>query len=355
MAFDISKFVADFSVPDSGTEVREIPLSKLCGNPANFYPPVPAEELEALADSIAANGLLEPLLVVDAGGVYKLISGHNRLRALQALNAHGGAYRTALCRVLPRMDPAHELTAIIESNRQRKKSPALLAKEAEKLTEAYAKRKAAGEELPGRIRDRVAADLGVSATKLGNLSAIKRGLHAPELLDAWEAGALPEAVALELARLDPAEQRDFTAWVAEDSARGYTGPDLDRFLARWDDVEEDEPEAPAPELEMGFRDREEIARSIAPEDEAEAERHVFRVLPPEPEGQMVLAGWMPGGVDPGEPGEFVVLVDLGGDGYYRAFMAWDGSAWEMLPSHQRPELPVGWWLRLPPVPGEEEI
>lgn len=350
---DLSRFDAVLaSVPDSGTEVREIPLSKLCGNPANFYPPVPAEELEALADSIAANGLLEPLLVVDAGGVYKLISGHNRLRALQALNAHGGTYRAALCRVLPRMDPAHELTAIIESNRQRKKSPALLAKEAEKLTEAYAKRKAAGEELPGRIRDRVAADLGVSPTKLGNLSAIKRGLHAPELLDAWEAGALPEAVALELARLDPTEQRDFAAWVAEDSARNYTGPDLDRFLARWDDAEEDEPEAPA--LEMGFRAPEEIARSITPEDAAEAERHVFRVLPTEPEGQMALAGWMPGSCHPAEPGDFVVLVDMDQPRYFRTFMTWDGTVWLMLPSRQSAALGPSWWMRLPPEPERGE-
>lgn len=346
---DLSRFGAVLSqVSDSDTELREIPLSHLCGNPANFYPPVPAEELEALADSIAANGLLEPLLVVDAGGVYKLISGHNRLRALQALNAHGGAYRTALCRVLPRMDPAHELTAIIESNRQRKKSPALLAKEAEKLTEVYSKRKAAGEELPGRIRDRVAADLGVSATKLGNLSAIKRGLHAPELLDAWEAGALPEAVALELARLDPTEQRDFAVWVAEDSARGYTGPDLDCFLARWDDEGEDEPEAP--ELEMGSRAPEEIARSIYQEDDPP----VTRALPPEPEGQMVLAGWMPGGVDPGEPGLFAAVLDLDGKPLKR-LLRWQGGQWTLDPTSTEVCVPVLWWLRLPPVPGEEEI
>ena len=349
---DLSRFGAVLSqVSDSDTELREIPLSHLCGNPANFYPPVPAEELEALADSIAANGLLEPLLVVDAGGVYKLISGHNRLRALQALNAHGGTYRTALCRVLPRMDSAHELTAIIESNRQRKKSPALLAKEAEKLTEAYAKRKAAGEELPGRIRDRVAADLGVSPTKLGNLSAIKRGLHAPELLDAWEEGALPEAVALELARLDPTEQGDFAAWVGEDPTRGYTGPDLDRFLARWDDEGEDEPEAMLPpEPEMGPRELEEIARSIVQEDDPP----VTRALPPEPEGQLVQAGWMPGGCHPAEPGDFVVLVDTDQPRYFRTFMAWDGTVWLMLPSRQSAALGPSWWIRLPPEPERGE-
>ena len=75
---------------------------------------------------------------------------------------------------------------------------------------------------------------------------------------------------------------------------------------------------------------------------------------PQPEGQLTIAGWMPGSCSPSEPGEFAVLVDLGADGYYRAFMAWDGADWEMLPSRQKPELPIGWWLRLPPEPEKGE-
>ena len=75
---------------------------------------------------------------------------------------------------------------------------------------------------------------------------------------------------------------------------------------------------------------------------------------PQPEGQLTIAGWMPGICSPSEPGEFAVLVDPGADGYYRAFMAWDGADWEMLPSRQKPELPIGWWLRLPPEPEKGE-
>lgn len=158
MPFDISKFAKGFDVSESDTELREIPLDKIRENPENFYPPLPEDEAEALRESIQANGLLEPLLVVADGGTYRLVSGHNRLRALQDLRGEslGMEYKTALCRVLPDMDADHEITAIIEANRQRKKTPAVLQQEAEALTEVYVRRKQAGEDLPGRIRDRVA-------------------------------------------------------------------------------------------------------------------------------------------------------------------------------------------------------
>ena len=76
------------------------------------------------------------------------------------------------------MDKARELTAVIEANHQRIKSDALLAEEAKRLTEAYTKRREAGEDLPGRIRDRVAEAMQISKTKLGTLSAIRNGLNA---------------------------------------------------------------------------------------------------------------------------------------------------------------------------------
>ena len=76
--------------------------------------------------------------------------------------------------------------------------------------------------------------------------------------------------------------------------------------------------------------------------------------PPEPpEQQLVLAGWMPGGVDPSEPGLFAAVLDLDGKPVKR-LLRWQGGKW--LFEHVTTEInvPVLWWLRLPPVPGEEE-
>lgn len=482
MPFDISKFAKGFDVSESDTELREIPLDKIRENPENFYPPLPEDEAESLRESIQANGLLEPLLVVADGGTYRLVSGHNRLRALQDLRGEslGMEYKTALCRVLPDMDADHEITAIIEANRQRKKAPALLADEARRLTESYARRKQAGEDLPGRIRDRVAAALGVNSTKLANLSAIKNGLKDTQLVVWWQTGTMPEAAALEAARMDAEEQEHLRLWLLGH----YEKPTLANvrmFSVIWGGCRHECPEAGGafcPNAEAiyqedyrdgswhgagccarclerdtceaccDYAERKEQEPHEAPEtpvcppmnedepedwldahrDELEAaaanwkaQREAFGArlrkareetgldraafaeklglykatysawengaLPgsgqfpdlarglgvstdylygltddpapsearqPQPEGQLTIAGWMPGSCSPAEPGEFVVLVDVGPIKYFRTFMGWDGNGWLMLPSQQAAEISPSWWLRLPPTPEKGE-
>lgn len=460
--FDLSRIVGAGGVSESDTELREIFLDKIRENPENFYPPLPEDEADALRESIQANGLLEPLLVVPDGATYRLVSGHNRLRALRDLraNAFGMDYKTALCRVLPAMDADHEITAIIEANRQRKKTPAVLQQEAEALTEVYVRRKQAGEDLPGRIRDRVAEAMQVSATKLANLNAIKNGLKNTQLIVWWQTGTMPEAAALEAARMDAEEQDHLRLWLLGHYEKP-TLANVRKFRAIWDGCRHECPKASGafcPNAEAIYREdfrdgvwhgagccaqclrRDTCAtccdyverKEPEPAEESEgdpedavpdwrAEREAFgsrlrqareatgldrtafaeRIgaykatysawengsLPgssqfpdlaralgistdylygltddptppgakqPQPEGQLTIAGWMPGSCSPSEPGEFAVLVDLGADGYYRAFMAWDGADWEMLPSRQKPELPIGWWLRLPPEPEKGE-
>lgn len=67
-----------------------------------------------------------------------------------------------------------------------------------------------------------------------------------------------------------------------------------------------------------------------------------------PEGQLMIAGWMPGSTTPAEPGEFAVYIDLDGK-LIPQFFRWTGSRWEMR-TGTVPQVPVIWWMRLPPVP-----
>ena len=67
-----------------------------------------------------------------------------------------------------------------------------------------------------------------------------------------------------------------------------------------------------------------------------------------PEGQLMIAGWMPGSTNPAEPGEFAVYIDLDGK-LVPQFFRWTGSRWEMR-TGTVPQVPVVWWMRLPPVP-----
>lgn len=460
--FDLSRIVGASGVSDSDTELREIFLDKIRENPENFYPPLPEDEAEALRESIQANGLLEPLLVVPNGDTYRLVSGHNRLRALRDLrgSALGMEYKTALCRVLPGMDADHEITAIIEANRQRKKTPAVLQQEAEALTEIYVRRKQAGEDLPGRIRDRVAEAMQVSATKLANLNAIKNGLSCDDFRNAWEHGLITESCALEIARMDPSEQERLDTWLSEEripctlrtvrefsvlsiklehdcERAGRPCPNARAMYAAsfrhgtWegccgccscclrrdtcdiccDYVErknpdlaeepEDDPEDAVPDWRAereAFGSRLRQAREATGLDRAAfAERigaykaiysawengslpgssrfpDLARALgvstdylygltddptppgerAPQPEGQLTIAGWMPSGCSPAEPGEFAVLVDVGNAHYFRTFMRWDGASWLMMPSRQTASIPPSWWLRLPPEPEKGE-
>lgn len=230
--FDISKFAAGIKpVRSESDTMMEILVDNIRDNPRNFYPVPDPQALRALMDSIRANGLLEPPTVVPAGdGTYRLISGHSRMAAIKALRETEtpDQWATVLCRVLPPMSEGQEQAAVIEANRQRVKSNALLADEAEKLTAAYIKRREAGEELPGRIRDRVAEALKINATKVANLSAIKNGLKVPGLVERWKRDEIPEAAALQIARMDIDEQYRLLDWII-DKRRSCTINEVRKF------------------------------------------------------------------------------------------------------------------------------
>lgn len=210
---DISSILGEQlkDVPNLGTEgeLRELPVEDVHPNPGNFYPPIDSAAMEDLQESIQANGVLEPLLVVRDGDGYRLISGHNRLRAVRHLHLYGPdaqRWATVPCRILPPMDELREQTAIIEANRQRVKTPQVLQQEAEELTRLYTERKKAGEDLPGRVRDRVAEALQISAARASRLAAIKTGLKIPGFQRMWRDGDINESVAYEISKLDLDQQ-----------------------------------------------------------------------------------------------------------------------------------------------------
>ena len=459
--FDISKFAATLKPVSESDTMLEISIDDIRDNPRNFYPTPDPQARRALADSIRANGLLEPPTVVPAGdGTYRLISGHSRLAAIRSMWEDGteedwARFSKILCRVLPPMSEGQEQAAVIEANRQRAKSNALLAEEAARLTEAYIKRREAGEDLPGRIRDHVAEALQVKATKIANLSAIKNGLKVPGIVESWNHNEIPEAAALLIARMDLDEQYRLLDWMIE-KYRPYSINEVRKFstcytmacrscehtgrmcenaermydhdyrCGEWHGsscclscltrdtcpaackyVEKkpvEQPEAPAvnpaakdPRLDYKVMvptfcqrvkelriqtgmTRKEFAQSIDefPGTYSACENNSMcgsekiaklalcfgvstdylygltdELTPPTlPEGQLMIAGWMPGSTTPAEPGEFAVYIDLDGK-LVPQFFRWTESRWEMR-TGTVPQIPVVWWMRLPPVPAVEK-
>lgn len=200
--FNLADYVQPEAVSESDTpELRDIPLSKLLENGRNHYG---IRNVEELAESIALNGQIEPLVVYPygAGDLYRLISGHRRLAALRYNKAE-----TARCLVIPKPESsAREDLLIIQANAQRVKTPGELAEEAQKMTAALVALKKEGVELPGRLRDAVADAMGVSSSKLGRIQAIENNLRVPGFRQAWKDGKLPEAAAYELSQLNEADQ-----------------------------------------------------------------------------------------------------------------------------------------------------
>ncbi len=67
-----------------GTELRELAVSLIQPNPDQPRRRFDPEELQALADSIATQGLLQPVLVRPRpGGTYEIVAGERRWRAAQ--------------------------------------------------------------------------------------------------------------------------------------------------------------------------------------------------------------------------------------------------------------------------------
>lgn len=78
----LGALIDDFSPTEEAGGVTVLPLQKVEPNPNQPRKYFDEEELQALADSIAAHGLLQPLAVRDmGGGFYQIIAGERRWRA----------------------------------------------------------------------------------------------------------------------------------------------------------------------------------------------------------------------------------------------------------------------------------
>ena len=115
--FDIGSFAASLNETVSKLDTNEEPqlryvdIDQLDANEANFYA-VDVSKLDTLADSIAMDGLQQPL-VVTAGqdGRYTVISGHRRRAAIRKLVEEDG--REDLRRV-PCLVKAYQSQALAE-------------------------------------------------------------------------------------------------------------------------------------------------------------------------------------------------------------------------------------------------
>ena len=201
MGFDISSVFGGSPVPNSGTEVKRIPIAQIDGDDRNFYAMSCVEEL---ADNIAIVGLLDPIRVVPSGAErYTVVSGHRRLTACKLLG-----WTEIDCIVeSPASSPElEELRLIFANSATRRMSDADLSKQSQRVEALIPALKEQGFEFPGRTVDWVAKLCETNKTKLGNLHYIEEHLI-PEWHDRWREGAMATDAALAMAHIDEAGQR----------------------------------------------------------------------------------------------------------------------------------------------------
>lgn len=214
--FNLAALVPEMeAVSNSDTpRITMIPITELRPNGGNFYD---TSNFEDLADSIELNGLLEPLCVfrrAQGTGHYVIFSGHRRYKALRLLYEKSGfaKWTEVPCIVYPDPnDKNRETVMLIHANSTgRILSNWEKAQQARRLKEALVAMREGGAELPGRIRDLVAEEMQMSASKLARLEAIGKNLTEVRFAKAWREGRLNESVAYELSKLPKERQKE--AW-----------------------------------------------------------------------------------------------------------------------------------------------
>lgn len=79
---------AAVETPESAAGVKEIEVSRISGNPEQPRTRFDAKALDELASSIAANGIVQPIVVRRAGNRYQIVAGERRWRAAQRAGLH---------------------------------------------------------------------------------------------------------------------------------------------------------------------------------------------------------------------------------------------------------------------------
>ena len=179
-------------------ELKMLPLIALEPSARNFYRMC---EIDQLADSIAANGLEQNLVVkAEPGGKYRIITGHRRYRALLRLMSRGVQVDTVPCIVRPEETDAQEMLRMIASNQYRELSDyekmlqVEAAADAVKTLRSTKVKELGGIRLDGPTREVISRLTGMSGPAVSKYAGIAEKLI-PELKAKMAQNLLPFTVA----------------------------------------------------------------------------------------------------------------------------------------------------------------
>lgn len=236
---DVGGFVASLnqtvSKLDTHAEpqLQEIDIDQLDANEANFYD---VSNLDTLADSIAMDGLQQPLVVTPGqDGHYTVLSGHRRRAAIRKLVEEDGRedLRRVPCLVRVYQSQAlAELQLIMANSTARVLTSAEVMHQAKRMEELLYQLKEEGYSFPGRMRAQVAEACQVSESKLARLKVIRDKLIHP-WMDKFEAMEISEDVAYTIAK----QREDYQEGLDTIFAHSKYSPSKESVNARLNQLE----------------------------------------------------------------------------------------------------------------------
>ena len=187
--------------------IKMIDIDELHESADNFFV---VDRVEEFADTILGQGGVKDNLIVrpmESGG-YEIISGHRRRAAVQHLLDRGeNISRYLPCLVQNYTDEDSRLLDIVLMNvSARQISDTEMWQSYELLNRILKNKKSSGEKF-GRIRDKLAEILGVSAAQIGKMENVAHNAI-PEVLEAVQSGEISISTANEIAKLDFEDQEE---------------------------------------------------------------------------------------------------------------------------------------------------
>lgn len=216
---------------NTSVDIRQIEIEKLVENEKNFFRV--EEDIIPLAENIQSQGLLQPLVVVEADdGTYRVIAGHRRLKALRYLHEQDPEHwHTALCNVTkPGCSEAEELMLIQTNTTTRELSWQEKNDSAKKVEELLLSLGKQGVKFPGRMRTHVAKIMKTSEAAIARAKVIDKHLIS-EFKKAAKTNAtyLGESVCYKLAQMPEERQREVYERKYKNAIYSLTGSWIDAY------------------------------------------------------------------------------------------------------------------------------
>jgi ParB family chromosome partitioning protein len=216
-------------VPEAGTDLRSLPVEQISRGRYQPRSTIRPEALEELADSIRAQGLVQPVVVRPSAGGYELIAGERRWRAAQLAGLHE---IPAVVRELP--DQAAAAMSLIENIQREDLNPLEEAQALQRLIAEF-----------GLTHQQTAEAVGRSRASVSNLLRLLD--LAPEVKALLQEGGLEMGHARALLALAPERQG---AAAREVSARAYSVRETERYVQGLLADRRPKPAKPAPDPDL---------------------------------------------------------------------------------------------------------